>query len=240
MGCFERLSEKRWKKEGDDRPVPQGGAKRYFFLLGTHFWKLMTGNLLFIAFSVPVVTLPASLAALNRVCIKLVRDGNCLLWQEFWEEWKSGFLSSLLLGVPYGAGLAASYYLFSLGLSNAQGVYGVLFTALGILALVAAMLGGSWAFVLKSMLALENRDVRRNARILAMTEGKRDLMIAGVLLIAGATAVLLFPVSLFAIVLILPAITQLTLCSIVNTPVQKRVIAPFEAAQAQRVSPPAD
>ena len=126
MDNLGNLAKKRWEKEGNDSPVPQRGAKRYFFLLGTHFWKLVAGNLLFLVFSIPVVTMPASLAALNRVCVKLVRDGNCLLWQEFWAEWKQGFVSSLLLGLPYGIGIAAGYYLVSLGLSNVQSIYGVL------------------------------------------------------------------------------------------------------------------
>lgn len=238
MDYFEKLTARRWNAEGKDRPVPQRGAKRYFFLLGTHFWKLVAGNLLFLLFSIPVVTLPASLAALNRVCIKLVRDGNCLLWQEFWEEWKKGFASSLLLGLPYGLGFAASYYFFSLGLSNAQGVYGVLFTALGLIALIVSSLYGSWTFVLKAMLELPNRDICRNARTLTVLEGKRDLMILGVLLASGAFTVLLFPISLFAVVLILPAVTQLAVCSFINPPVQTRVIAPFEEARSKQTLPP--
>ena len=96
MGFFEDLGNRNWKKEGEGKPAPSHGRERFFYLLRTHFWKLITLNLLFLLFSIPVVTLPAALCAMNRVLIKLTRDGNCLLWMEFRDEFKRSFLKSLL------------------------------------------------------------------------------------------------------------------------------------------------
>lgn len=231
MGYFEQLAKKRWMKEGDDRPVPQSGIARYGFLLATHFWKLIAANLLFVAFSLPVITLPAALTALNRVCVKLVREGNCLLWPEFLGEFRASLGPALLLGLPYGLLLAASYYLLSLGLSNAASMFGMLFFALGLCALLACVIFGSWAFVLKAMLALPNRDIQKNARALAMLEFRRTLAVLGTATMGGFLMFALFPYSLALWALLIPALGQFTIVSLMNSRIQERVVAPFEAKQ---------
>ena len=232
MGFLEEFSKKRWMKEGDDRPVPQSGIARYGFLLATHFWKLVAGNLLFVVFSLPIITLPAALTALNRVCVKLVREGNCLLWPEFRDEFCASLGSGLLLGLPYGLLLVGSYYLLSLGLSNASSVFGMLFFMLGFCALLVCAVFGSWAFVLKSMLSLPNRDIQKNARVLAMLEIRRTLAVLGTEALTGFVTFALFPYSLALLILLVPALSQFTIVSLMNGRIQERVIAPFEARQA--------
>jgi uncharacterized membrane protein YesL len=232
MGFLDELSKKRWAKEGDDRPVPQSGIARYGFLVMTHFWKLVAANLLFFVLSLPIVTLPAALTALNRVCVKLVREGNCLLWPEFRDEFRASLGSSLLLGLPYGFLIAASYYLLSLGISNAASIFGILFSMLGIFALLVCAVFGSWAFVLKSMLPLPNRDIQKNARALAIIEIRRTLAVLGIEALTVFIMLAFFPYSLSLFVLLIPALGQFTVVSLMNSRVQERVIAPFEAMQA--------
>lgn len=215
----------------DAPPPPQSGIRQYFFVLGTHFWKFVTLNLLLLAFSLPVVTLPAALCGVNRVCIRLIRDGNCFLWDDFWKEFRGSFRKSISPGFLIGAGFAASYYLVSLGLSNGQSIYGVLFLSLGIFALIASALLGSWTFVLIAMLPLKNTDIVRNARALAGLEGRRDLLILGVHAVCAVFTLLLFPISLIPVLLILLSVAQYTVCFIINSAVQERIIAPFEAAR---------
>lgn len=228
MGFLDEFSKKRWAKEGNDKPAPQSGAPRFLFLLATHFWKLVSANLLFVVFSLPLFTLPAALSALNRVCVKLVREGNCLLWPEFRDEFRAALGSGFLLGLPYGLLLAGSYYLLSLGLSNAANVFGMLFSALGICALLCCAIFGSWAFVLKAMLALPNRDIQKNARALAMLEIRRTLAVLGTEALAAFLMIALFPYSLALWVFLLPALGQFAIVSMMNSRIQERVIDPFE------------
>lgn len=233
MSYFEQLAKKRWMKEGADRPVPQSGIARYGFLLATHFGKLISANFLFVVFALPVFTLPAALTALNRVCVKLVREGNCLLWPEFWDEFRASLGSGLLLGLPYAALLMVSYYLLSLGLSNAASVFGMLFFALGTCALLFCAIFGSWAFVLKAMLALPNRDIHKNARILSMLEIRRTLAVLGTEALAAFLIFALFPYSLALWALLVPALGQFTIVSLMNSRIQERVVAPYEAKQEE-------
>jgi uncharacterized membrane protein YesL len=66
-------------------------------------WKLVALNLMFLAFSIPVVTMPASLCGMNRVLIKLWREGNCFLWSDFWDEFKANILKPCRLGLYAGS-----------------------------------------------------------------------------------------------------------------------------------------
>jgi len=217
-------------REGKGEPAPKGGVRRYLFLIHTHFGKLVSLNLLFLLFSLPVVTLPAALCGLNRVLVRLVREGNCFLWLDFRDEFKGSFRKSLLPGLGLGLGLFAAYYLLSLGLSNGQSLYGMLFSAIGLALGAFVLLFGSWFFVLIAMLPLSNRDLLRNARALMGLEPGRSAAILGILLGAGMFLLFLFPLSLFPLVLILLAFVQYSICFLVNTPVQERIVGPYERA----------
>lgn len=231
MGTLEKFGLRRYLREGVDAPVPDGGIKKYLFLLTTHFWKLVGVNLLFLAFSLPVITLPAALCALNRVCVKLIRDGNCFVWQEFVEEFKSSLWRAMPLGLLFGGALFVAYYLLSLGASNAQNVYGMFFSGVGLFIAAIALLLGCWTFVLVAMQPLKNGDILRNARILALLEGKRDLGILGVLFAGIFVMLWLFPLSLGLAALLLIALLQFTLCFLVNTAVEERIIKPHNKFQ---------
>lgn len=227
-GFFERLGERRMTREGAGLPAPEAGIRRYFYMLGTHFFKFVRLNLLFLLFSIPVVTLPASLTALDRVCIKLIRDGNCFLWADFIEEFRRSFAQSLPLGLLFGAGLAAAYYLVSLGISSLGSIYGIVFLAAGIFLLAFTLVRGSWVFAMLAMLKLKNRDILKNARILALSEGGRSAGILAALIAVTAFAFFLFPISLIPMALILFSLLQYTVCFLVNYAVQERIIAPYE------------
>ena len=232
-----------WKKEGPGTPAPERGPKLFFYVLGTHFFKLVALNLLLLALALPVVTLPAALSAVNRVCLKLLRDGNCFLWSDFFEEFRKSFVKSLPLGLLFGGGTAAGAYLLALCLANAQNAYSIVFLVLGLFVLSLSLLSGSWAFALLAMVELRVRDLLRDALALAFLELKRALWILGTLLAGGLLAWGLFPASLFLILFVQPALTQLLLCAYVNPAVQSRVIEPYLAragAGPDAVQQPAD
>jgi uncharacterized membrane protein YesL len=229
MNALNDFAKKRWHKEGDDRPVPTSGAARYFFLLQTHFWKLITLNLIFVAFSIPVITLPAALCGLNRALIKLIREGHCFLWHEFFKEFRESFAKSLLLGMIFGGGLFAAYYGLSLGLTNAQSIFGMIFSAMGIFALMLALLMGGWAFVLAAMLPLGIRDILRNARALAFLDKKCSAAVLGLGLSLWLFMLMLMPVSIMGGAFLLIAFVQYTICFMVNEAVEVHIFAPYDA-----------
>ncbi len=229
----------------DAPPVPQAGTARYFFILGTHIWKIIAAGLLGALVSVPLVTLPASICAVNRVCGKLVRDGNCFLWQDFWEEWKSSLFKSLPIGLLFGGGVCAGGLLLSIGLAGGQNG-GVLLTAAGTLLLAVSGILGAYAFVLCAMVSLSLRAILQDALCLTLLAWKRSAAALLTQVCAIVALVLLFPPWLapdaLMIVGVLPyaigllvcggalfGLRQYTLCFLLNAPIQERVIAPYEA-----------
>lgn len=213
---------------GKDTPTPASGAKRYFYLLGAHFGKLIRLNLLFLLCAAPVLTLPASLCALNRVLVLLIRNGNCFVWADFIEEFKRSFKQSLPLGLLFGAGLFAGYYLLSLGISNDLSLYGMIFFAVGLFILSLTLLRACWTFVLLAMQKLPNKSLLGNARVLMARErGRSALIFAGVAAFI-AFSLLLFPLSIPVLLLILFSLLQYSICFLVNTAVQTQIFDPYE------------
>ena len=236
MGILSNYLTKQYTAEGTGKPVPKAGIGRYFSLLAMHFWKLVSLNFIFIVFSLPVVTLPAALCGANRVLIKLIREGNVFLWDEFFTEFKASFLKSLPLGLLFGFLLFLGYYFLSLGLTNAQSIYSIAFFSLGLTVILTALIWASYVFVLVPMLALKNRDLLRNALALITLKPLRAICIVAVELVMAFIAYLLFPISLILLVLCWFSFAQYTVCFIANTPVQEHIIAPYEAAQAKKES----
>ncbi len=225
------------RREGTDQLAPKEGIAKYFYLLWNHAWKLIGVNLLFLAFSLPVVTLPAALCAMNRVLIKLVRESNVFLWEEFRDEFKSDFLRSLPLGLLFGALLFLGYFLISFGMANYSNLVGMLAFAIGIVTLVFSMSRAIYAFLMRAMFALKTRDLLKNANIMAATRGGRGLIAVGILLVCYALVAMFFPYSLIVVLLFGFSLMQYTLCFVLNTPIQDRIISPWEKMQKKEESP---
>lgn len=225
MSITELIKSKRFAPgKGVAEPPPERGIRRFFFLLSTHPWRLMTLNLLFLAFCIPVITIPAALCGVNRVLIMLVREGNCFLWNDFWREFKGSFFKSLPFGMLSAFLLFDSYYALSLAVENGMNM---LLLTVGIFLLGFAVLFSSYAFVLLSALALKNRHIARNAFILMMTEWKTNLVILGSTLAMAFILAALFPYSLILPLFIQCSFLQLIVCTAVNEPLQRRIIGPY-------------
>ena len=221
MGLFSG----KFEKEGAGLPMPEGGPARYFSLLFSNIWKLMGANVLFVLFSLPLITLPAALCALNRVCILIYKNGSCYLWQDFVGEFRASFLRSLLPALLFLALLFAGYYFMSLGLTNAAlPLWSTIFWAIGIFFVLAGLGWGGYFFVLVAMLEQENRNVLKNARLLCMISPGKALMAAITIIGAAVLTAALLPVSVFLVMIILPAIVQYTVSYLVYEQAEEYIL----------------
>lgn len=226
MNLMKRIGERRFAPgKGVEAPSPKKGAARFFFLFTTYFWSLMGINLLFILCCLPIVTIPASLCALNRYLIRMVRDGVGFSVEDYWREWKSQLLKGLPAGLLCFLPLCYAYYLISLSI-GAKGS-GMVF-AFGVFWALFGLLFGGYVFVLLSMLELPAKVLLKNALILMIVEWKASLCVLGVTASTLAAGWILFPYSLPAYVLCWFSWLQLALCCIINEPVQRRIIGPYE------------
>lgn len=206
----------RYDREGAGLPLPEGGIRRYVVLLAIHFWKLIGLNLLFVLFSLPVITMPAALCAMNRVCMLLIRNGYCFLWQDFWEEFRRSFLRSLLPALFFLLLIFFAYYAMSLGLTNARlPLWSLLFWAVGIGTAVAGICWGSYFFALVSLLDQNNRGVLKNAWLLCMIRPRSALAVFVIIAAAGFAMAILMPVSIFLMIGCTAGLVQYSVCFLV-------------------------
>lgn len=221
MGLFSG----QYEKEGAGLPMPESGAARYFAVLFSQFWKLVGANLLFVAFSLPVITLPAALSALNRVCVLLYRNGWCYVWQSFREEFRASFRRSLLPAAVFLLLIFIGYYAMSLGLSNASlPLWSLVFWTVGILSAAGGFCWGSCYFVLSAIQELGWRQLMKNARLLCMLRPGRAVAAALPAVVFLTLTAIFLPLSLFALLLIVPALCQYTVSVLFYTLAEEYVI----------------
>lgn len=102
--------------EDDGESSQKTGPARFMEIIGGHGGALLGVNLLFLAGSIPVVTLPLSLYAMNRVVRRIVLDEPVKWVRDYWEsfrrDWRRGYLAFLLTALPVGcAGCGMWFYL---------------------------------------------------------------------------------------------------------------------------------
>lgn len=203
----------------EDAPaVPTGGVKLYLYLMKTYFSRMVALNLLFVLCCLPLVTIPAALAGLSRVCMRLVRDGYCLLWAEFWQECKQAFFRRLgiyllLMGVP----LALAQWGRILGSPS-------LYTGILIAAYAISFLLQCYYFPLIAMLDLPPRVNLGNAFSLMMLAWKQTLLLLATIGIPVCLCLFFFPYSAIVPLLIGVSAGQLWICTVVNPQIDKRLV----------------
>lgn len=80
-----------------DAPKPTG-LKRVWATFAREWWNLVALNLLFIAASLPLVTLPAAWVAMMRVAGVMVEDEPVEVWRDFREAFVARFWRALGAG----------------------------------------------------------------------------------------------------------------------------------------------
>ncbi len=221
-------------KEGPGRPDPEMGVRRFFSFLWTNIWKLIGANLLFVLFSLPVVTIPGALCALNRICVLLYREGHCFLWQDFIQEFRRSFLRTLLPGVLFGALLFAGYFFMSLAAGNAAlPLWSMLFWSIGILLTGSSVCWAVYYFVLAAMLELKSTDLLKNAAILCFLRHGRAVLVLVFSLGTAFVAAILMPVFIVMLALCWFALVQYTLCCLVYAVADAYILQPYEAGKSE-------
>lgn len=211
------------KKEGAGRPAPRSGIKGYLYLIYTYYWQILFLNICFCVACIPVVTIPVALTALNRVYIKLCRDGVVLFWEEFLSECKSSFKKSLLAGLLYGILLFVCYYLLSLS-NGSTDLWGMFTGIMGLVLFIFTVVTGAYTFILIAVQELPLRVLFKNARYLAAVCPGQSAVI--LLLVVAFFAVALIEPFLFLLLFLLGgfSILQYSICFTVLSPLLRYVL----------------
>ncbi len=93
-------------KEIDRNAPPKKGAALFVEILAREWWELFKLNLLMVLFALPVVTIPAMLAATTRITTTMIRDENHYLWRDFLESFRREFWRATFVGWAFGVAIA--------------------------------------------------------------------------------------------------------------------------------------
>jgi len=207
----------------DPRPIPEGGAALYFYTFYTHLGNFFLLNLLTLLCSLPVLTIPAAICAMNRVCGQLIRKGYCFLAKTYFEEFRQSLFRSLALGSLYTAFGVSGFICICYGIAYEGSGIGAVSRIFGFVEIGISFLLSGWSFLLLSLQDLPARKVLSNTLAMLLLEPKCSLKILMITAVAAGLLWVLFPFSLI-LLLSLPVLTQYTLCWITRDAIQKRII----------------
>lgn len=211
------------KKEGAGCPAPRSGIKGYLYLIYTYYWQMLFLNICFCLACIPIVTIPIALTALNRVYIKLCRDGVVLFWEEFWGECRSNRKKPLAAGFLYGVLLFVCYYLLSLS-GGVLDLWGMLTGIAGLVVFILVVITGAYTFILMAVQELPFQVLLKNARFLAaLCPGQSAVILA---LVVAFFAVAFIEPLIFLLIFLLGgfSILQYSICWIALSPLLKYVL----------------
>ena len=163
-----------WYQGNNDKEkeTPAGGIKRVGYVLWNYVGRLVVVNMLFLLCCIPIVTIPAALAALNRYLLGIYRVGYGFSLEDYWKEFKSGILKNLPAGLLTGGLGFYAYYLMSLAGNFDRGTIHDVLIGCGMGVMIFAILIGAYYFVMSAMLDLGAGALLKNTLILMTVEWK--------------------------------------------------------------------
>ncbi|MBP5207120.1 MAG: DUF624 domain-containing protein, partial [Clostridia bacterium] len=122
---YDQTREGKGVSKGDARDK---GIFNFFDIYTTNFWKLILLGLMWLLFSLPVVTMPAATCAFVYIIRNMVRKKGVFLWGDFVDTFTKYFWKSLPLGIAdlilYGLSfIALRWYGIMGGLIIYEGVF---------------------------------------------------------------------------------------------------------------------
>ena len=190
-----------WTKEGPG--IPKDAPKKHGIalfaeILRREWWEMLKLNLLFILASLPLVTIPASVAAMTSVSLAFVEDRNTYLVRDFCAAFRRHFGVATIASLVLGAAGAFGCYAIHCYASLAKG--SLLFAApLGI-SLATTVFIGIFAchyLVLMVMRDLPYVQLVRGAALASLARPLPAIGALGFIAALWLVHILFYPVSVF-------------------------------------------
>ena len=215
-------------KSAAKRP-PEKGIALFLHMLWTNGLQLFGLNMLTILLCIPVVTVPAALCAMNRVCGILIRRGYVFLAETYFKEFRQSFVRAMMLGILYAGFFLSGFISICYGIAFEGEKLAVFSKIFGFAEIGITFLLSGWSFILLSLQDLPLGQLLRNTIAMIFLEAGCSLKILLVTAVCAAAAWFLFPYSVFFL-LLFPCVTQFTLCWITRDPIQKQIMDRAEDA----------
>jgi len=227
MRIFDRYFENLNNAPDEDENLENMNTLQlYWYVVRTFFWKIILLNLLFILTSLLIVTIPASIAAMTRICMKWVMGEHVEMTQDYFKEFKASFWKSWVIilcgAVMIGLLVLASFAYYYL-------LNGTLMSIIMLLCVVWALwifTVGCYAFSILESTDLPLGTVLKNAVLISVTSFGTTFLIVILPGLAYFLCVMFFPATMVLLLIGILAFTQLGVCALALKPIKKYILCP--------------
>lgn len=174
-------------------------------------------SILWIVFSLPVVTIGASTTALYYTSVKVIRRGRNYVWRSFWQSFKDNFKDATIMWVfilVFSGLLGFNVWLTM----QMTGTFGAILRGVYLLMAVLLLIAGIYIFPVLSRFSMNKRSVIKMAFLLSIKHLPFTIIMA-VIVVGMSVLSFLIPILVF----ISPAVTAL-LCSLLMERILKLYI----------------
>ncbi|MCQ2437346.1 MAG: DUF624 domain-containing protein [Clostridia bacterium] len=223
---------KRWYEPKKNRPdltrerVSRRGFAGFMEMLWREFFELLKLNLLFILTCIPVITIPAAMAAMHHITVTMVEDKNHFLWQDYWRIFKRDFVKATLGGLIYAVAIAifvlSTYFYYNL---MAWHMLTVIFAGLSACLLILIVMSSMYFFPMLVRVELKLKPLLKNAVFMTFANIKRSLLAFLWLVIFLGAGIGLLPLSALYGLLIMFSFSAFIVDYVVWPPIRDQVIA---------------
>jgi uncharacterized membrane protein YesL len=169
MGFFSNMYNK--EGPGVDKEAPQKHRFFLFFeLLFRKFWQLITLNLIYFLFCIPIVTIGPATAGFTYVLRNFSREEHSFVWMDFIDNFKKNWKQSFLVSIiNLFAGIVISYSVFFYGTLNSQkgGFYIVPFSLTLLISMIFIFIN-YYIYIMIVTFHLNLKQLYKNAFIFAL------------------------------------------------------------------------
>lgn len=174
-------------------------------------------SILWIVFSLPVVTIGASTTALYYTSVKVIRRGRNYVWRSFWQSFKDNFKDATIMWVfilVFSGLLGFNVWLTMQMTGTVGAILRGVYLLMGVLLLIA----GIYIFPVLSRFSMNKRSIVKMAFLLSIKHLPFTIIMA-VIVVGMSVLSFVIPILVF----ISPAVTAL-LCSLLMERILKLYI----------------
>jgi uncharacterized membrane protein YesL len=172
----------------ENENAPKTRKKLFFEIFKTRVWELFALNILFVIFSIPIITIGPATCGVVRVTRNFATDRPTAVWGDFWKGFKENFLKSLGISIPTGIVLTGAYSGFYIyfALANTVAKSWYVFLIISVLMGITVIIMNFYAYLMILFTELGLKDIYKNSLIFTITALKTNLFL---LLICGGLIV---------------------------------------------------
>lgn len=195
-----RLFTPNFEREGpgvDKNEPSKKGISLFFYLLTTRFWDILKLNMLFILYSLPILTIGPAFGAMTSITMSIVQNKHIFLFSDFHEafklNWKQSLVCSIISCIMFILLSTSIIFYFNSAQNNAM-YYIVVFFCIFITILFLF----AWLYIypLLTTVSLSLKDILKNAILLSIVCFKNTFWGAFAFGIVLGLNVFFFPLTL--------------------------------------------